>query len=203
MRRRTDAAGGHRGRAIVISSVAPVDVVGELLSCLPGVGDLAGLRIQCGKDVERLPKPGAARRAFPRLAFVECRPTPQGLMQPSSWAHLITLVTTAPSHVAHRRQLEAGHVAGAQHRRCCDYGPLALLVPVLPDQELEDPDNGVGQNDQHYKLYDEIRGMKVEWHDHKIALLGVVSMSVAIRVQHVGFDAGLLEPSGKNEEKRI
>src|SRR5215472_4118865 len=63
-------------------------------------------------------------------------------------------------------------------------------MPVLPDQALEDPNNTVGQNDQHYKLYDEIRGMKVEWHDHKIALLGVVSMSVAIRVQHVGFDAG-------------
>src|SRR5262249_43304383 len=42
--------------------------------------------------------------------------------------------------------------------------------------------------------------MKVEWHDHKITLLGAVSMNVAIRVQHVGFDAGLLGPSGQNEE---
>jgi len=41
-------------------------------------------------------------------------------------------------------------------------------MPAFPDQALEDPDNGEGQNDQQYKLYDEIRGMKVEWHDHKI-----------------------------------
>jgi len=45
-------------------------------------------------------------------------------------------------------------------------------MPAFPDQALEDPDNGEGQNDQQYELYDEIRGMKVEWHDHKIALLG-------------------------------
>jgi len=58
---------------------------------------------------------------------------------------------------------------------------LGLLMPAFPDQALEDPDNGEGQNDQQYKLYDEIRGMKVEWHDHKIALLGAASMSVAIQ----------------------
>src|SRR5215471_11518674 len=33
----------------------------------------------------------------------------------------IAFVIAAPSHVEHRRQLEAGHVAGAQHLRCCDY----------------------------------------------------------------------------------
>ena len=44
------------------------------------------------------------------------------------------------------------------------------LLPAPLEQSLEEPDDGVDENDHEHELQDEINGMKPKWHDQKIAV---------------------------------